>query len=240
MRTLRRTLLAGLLAPIIALPAFAADPAWHDSTRDVYIDGRLDRSVQILSADGGKKLAVLLPDAKKALVLDRDAATFSTVPRKAFAFTPDGAAANLTSDAAVKPGGAFQRVDSSTSILSWKGKTILVSRHQGLVGDVTEEALFAAVPVWRRLMDGYTPDASAIAALASEKRDVTMEVVFGTWCGDSKEFVPHILKTVQAAANPRITVKLIALDNDFLRPQNVIADERIVAFVSSGGRRAGV
>jgi hypothetical protein len=244
MRTSSRTLLvllAGL--SLLAIPAFADDPAWHDSTRDVYVDGRLDRSVQILSADGGRKLAVLLPGSKKALVLDRGAATFSTVPKKAFAFTPDGAAADLTAGAKWKPGGAARKVDAANWILSWKGRTVLVSRHQGLVGDVTEEALFAGVPAWRRLMDSYTPDASAVAALASETRDVTMRVVFGTWCGDSKEFVPRVLKTVRAAANPRIRVRLVALDNDFLRPQDVIADGRIInvptVIVESGGGELG-
>jgi hypothetical protein len=244
MRTRSRTLLvllAGLF--LLAIPALADEPAWHDSTRDVYVDGRLDRSVQIFSADGGRKLAVLLPDSKKALVIDRDAVTFSTVPKKAFAFTPDGAAADLTTGAKWKPGGAARKVDAANWILSWKGRIVLVSRHQGLVGDVTEETLFAAVPAWRRLMDAYTPDASAVAALASEKRDVTMRVVFGTWCGDSKEFVPRVLKTVRAAANPRVKVRLVALDNDFLRPQDVIADGRIInvptVIVESGGR-AGV
>jgi hypothetical protein len=244
MRTRSRTLLvllAGLF--LLAIPAFADDPAWHDSTRDVYVDGRLDRSVQILSADGGRRLAILPSDSKKALVLDRDAAAFSTVPKKAFAFTPDGAAADLAAGAKWKPGGAARKVDAANWLLTWKGKTILVSRHQGLVGDVTEETLFATVPVWRRLMDAYTPDASSVAALASEKRDVTMRIVFGSWCGDSKEFVPRVLKTVHAAANPRIRVRLVALDNDFLRPQDVIADGRIInvptVIVESGGR-AGV
>ena len=244
MRTRSRTLLV-LLAGLfpLAIPAFAADPAWHDSTRDVYVDGRLDRSVQILSAEGGKKLAVLLPDSKKALLLDRDALTFSVGSKSAFTLTPDGAAADLLDGPKFRVEGPLQKVDTANLLLTWKGKTILVSRHQGLVGDVTDEALFAAVPVWRRLMDSYKPDASAVAALASEKRDVTMRIVLGTWCGDSKEFVPRVLKTVRAAANPRIQVRLVALDNDFLRPQSVIADGRIInvptVIVESGGREIG-
>ncbi|HSE64660.1 MAG TPA: thioredoxin family protein [Thermoanaerobaculia bacterium] len=244
MRTRPRTLLvllAGLF--LLAIPAFADDAAWHDSTRDVYVDGRLDRSVQILSAEGGKKLAVLLADSKKALRLDRDALTFSVGSKSAFILTPDGAAADLRDGPKFRVEGPLQKVDAANLLLTWKGKTVLVSRHQGLVGDVTEEALFAAVPVWRRLMDSYTPDESAVAALASETRDVTLRVVFGTWCGDSKEFVPRVLKTVRAAANARIRVRLVGLDNDFLRPQDVIAAGRIInvptVIVESGGREIG-
>jgi hypothetical protein len=229
MRTRTRTvlvLIAGLIA--FGLPLLAAEPVWHDTTRDVYIDGALDRNVQVFSADAGKKLAVLIPRMSKALLLDREASTFATAPKKAFALTADGAGADLATDARPKPAGAFRKVDAGSLILSWKGRTVLIARHQGLVGDVTEEALFATVPVWRRLTDSYTPAASAVAAAAAEKRDVTMTIVFGSWCGDSKEYVPHVLKTLHQAANPRIHAKLVALDNQFLHPQDVIASRRII------------
>jgi hypothetical protein len=138
-------LLSALLVP--ALPVLAGEPAWHDTTRDVYVNGNLDRAVRVLSADAGRKLAVLPPDTKKALVLDREAGTFGTVPKRAFVFTPDGAAADLAADAERKPAGVFQKVDAGSTILTWKGRTILIARHQGLVGEVTEDALFAAVLV---------------------------------------------------------------------------------------------
>ena len=244
MQTLQRAnrlLLVALL--LLSATVLAEGPTWRDSTRDVYVDGHLDRAARILSADGGKKTAVLLPGERKALLLDREASTFSVVPRKAFLFTPDGVGAELAADASPKPGGAFQKVDPSSSILAWKGKTVLVSRHQGLVGDVSEDALFAAVPVWRQLMDSYQPVPAAVATLAGESRPVTMTVVFGTWCGDSKEFVPRILKTVHAAANPKVSVKLVALDNDFLHPPDVIARWRVInvptVIMESGGVEVG-
>jgi thiol-disulfide isomerase/thioredoxin len=243
MRTLSRATLL-LLATLVSVQAALAEgPTWRDSTRDVYVNGHLDRAARVLSADSGKKTAVLLPGARKALLLDRETSTFSVVPHKAFAIAGDGAGAELAADAAPRPGGSFQKVDSSASILSWKGKTVLVSRHQGLVGDVSEDALFAAVPAWRQLLDAYTPAPAAVAALAKEERPVTMTVVFGTWCGDSKEFVPRLLKTAHAAANPKIQVKLVALDNDFLHPQDVIARWRVInvptVIVESGGVEVG-
>jgi hypothetical protein len=137
----------------------------------------------------------------------------------------------------------FQKVGAGSTILTWKGRTILIARHQGVVGDVTEETLFATVPVWRRLMDAYEPAPAAVAALADEKRDVTMTVVLGTWCGDSKEFVPRVLKTLHETANPRIRVRLVALDNQFLHPQDVIATRRIInvptVVLESGGVEIG-
>ena len=230
MRMLSRSTLVVLfgafLVPAAAL--FADEPAWRDSTRDVYVDGRLDRGVQVLSADSGKRLALLLPDSKKALLVDRESSTFSIVPRKAFHVATDGMTADLSPDAVAKPGGTAQKVDTSSTILFWKRKTILVARHQGLVGEIDERTLFSTVPAWGRSMESYQPAAAAIDRIAKETRPVSMTIVFGSWCGDSKEFVPRVLKSIHAAANPRLSVRLVALDNDFLHPQDVIANRRII------------
>jgi hypothetical protein len=136
--------------------------------------------------------------------------------------------ADLAPDAVTKPGGSLQKVDSSATILFWKHKTVFVARHQGLVGDVDEKTLFATVPAWGRSMESYQPVPAAVAGLAKERRPVALTVVFGSWCGDSKEFVPRVLKSVHAAANPNLSVRLVALDNDFLHPQDVIAGRRII------------
>ena len=230
MRMLSRSTLVVLfgafLVPAAAL--FADEPAWRDSTRDVYVDGRLDRGVQVLSADSGRRLALLLPDSKKALLVDRESSTFSIVPRKAFHVATDGMTADLSPDAVAKPGGTAQKVDTSSTILFWKRKTVLVARHQGLVGEIDERTLFSTVPAWGRSMESYQPAAAAIDRIAKETRRVSMTVVFGSWCGDSKEFVPRVLKSIHAAANPRLSVRLVALDNDFLHPQDVIANRRII------------
>jgi hypothetical protein len=228
MRTLSRSALVLLAGLLLVSAALADEPAWRDSTRDVYVDGRLDRGVQVLSADSGRRLALLLPDSKKALLLDREKSTFLIVPRKAFHVAADGMSADLAPDAVTKPGGLLQKVDSSATILFWKHKTVFVARHQGLVGEVDEKTLFATVPAWGRSMESYQPVAAAVAGLAKEKRPVALTVVFGSWCGDSKEFVPRVLKSVHAAANPNLSVRLVALDNDFLHPQDVIAGRRII------------
>jgi hypothetical protein len=228
MRTLSRSALVLLAGLLLVSAAPAEEPAWRDSTRDVYVDGRLDRGVQVLSADSGRRLALLLPDSKKALLLDREKSTFSVVPRKAFHVAADGMSADLAPDAVEKPGGALQKIDASQAILFWKHKTVLVARHQGLVGDVDEKTLFATVPAWGRSMESYQPVPAAVAGLAKEKRPVALTVVFGSWCGDSKEFVPRVLKSVHAAANSNLSVRLVALDNDFLHPQDVIAGRRII------------
>jgi thiol-disulfide isomerase/thioredoxin len=70
-----------------------------------------------------------------------------------------------------------------------------------------------------------------------------LTLVFGTWCGDSKEYVPKLLAAVEAAKNPKLSVRLIALDNGFLRPAEVIQGRRVInvptILVDRGEREIG-
>lgn len=220
----------------------AADHPWRDATRDVYIDGKLDRSAQVLVEEGSRRTAIVSTQLSEALLLTTAEKTFAVVPRDAFRFSPDRATAEL---AASEPaaGGAFQNVEKGSPTLHWKGRTVLVARHQGVVGEIAEEMLFQAVPVWKSLMESYSPAADTVAGIRDEKRAATVTAVFGSWCGDSKEFIPRLLKSLEAAGNPNLTVKLVALDNQFLQPADVIRGRRVInvptVVVESAGRELG-
>jgi hypothetical protein len=238
----RRLLAAAAGGLLVAASAAAAGHPWRDATRDVYVDGRLDRSAQVLVEEGSRRMAIVAPQLSEALLLTTAEKSFAVVPRDAFRFSADRATAELGPlDPA--PGGAFQNVEKGSPILHWKGKTVLVARHQGVVGEVGEDALFQAVPVWKSLMDSYKPAPEAVAGIRDEKRAATVTAVFGSWCGDSKEFIPRLLKSLHAAGNPKLTVKLVALDNQFLQPAEVIQGRRIInvptVVVESAGRELG-
>ncbi|HEY7368758.1 MAG TPA: thioredoxin family protein [Thermoanaerobaculia bacterium] len=245
MRSPRTTVLAAIAAALFLVTADAARAAGatlRDATRDVYVDGRLDRATQVLVRSGPYGTIVVSPQLEEALLLDRDSESFRAVPREAIAFAEDRATAQLAVDAATLPGGATQKVDASTTILNWKGHTVLLARHQGVSGEIDAATLFATVPIWKSLKDHYAPDASAVAALRKAGK-ARLTVVFGTWCGDSKEYVPRLLKTVEAAANPDLTVRLVALDPGFLRPADVIQGRRVInvptILVDRGGKEIG-
>lgn len=239
-----RRLLTGLLPGlflVFAAPLAAEEPAWRDATRDIFVDGRLDKTAQALVS--GPRTAIVSPLLEEAFLLDRETKAFQVVPRAAIRFAADRATATLDTAATPEEGGPFQKVDSSGRIFAWKGHSVLVARHQGLVGDVTEAALFEAVPVWKGLLESYTPSAAAVESLRKFKQPATMTLVFGTWCGDSKDYVPKVLKTLRAAGNPRLSVRLVALDNQFLQPADVIRARRIInvptILVERRGREIG-
>ena len=98
------------------------------------------------------------------------------------------------------------------------GHSILLASHQGVAGEIEPDELWRTVPSWRALRDVYEPDATAVAALSAIDRDVDVTVVFGTWCGDSKNYVPKIVKTLETVANPHLRLRLVSLRRGFAEP----------------------
>jgi hypothetical protein len=241
---MKRFVLALALVPLAAAAVEVTSfLEWKDSTRDVWIDGALDRSTQVLSCSGGKKLAIVSPHLERAAVVDVDAKTVATAAKTDFTFAKDHATAKTAKDLATTPLCSCAMVDPSTFLMSLEGKSVLVARHQGAVGEITEEKLFETVPVWRSLMQSYTPDAAAVAALAKADEPATVTVVLGTWCGDSKNYVPKLLRSLHDARNPRLSVKLVGLASRFLDPMELIQDRKIInvptVIVERGGKELG-
>jgi thiol-disulfide isomerase/thioredoxin len=81
-----------------------------------------------------------------------------------------------------------------------------------LTGWLTQEKLLMEMDNYRADFDAYQPNAEAVAVLHAYEHDVDLLVFLGTWCPDCAREVPRFLKSVYAADNPRLHVKLLALD----------------------------
>ncbi len=47
---------------------------------------------------------------------------------------------------------------------------------------------------WKANYDNYTPDMKIIKKINSLNKEIKVEVYFGTWCGDSRNNVPKLIK----------------------------------------------
>jgi hypothetical protein len=52
--------------------------------------------------------------------------------------------------------------------------------------------------------DAYAPDPAVVAKLREVKQPVTVAVIFGFWCPDSKRIVPEVLKAITEAQNENL------------------------------------
>src|SRR2546425_1102884 len=216
---------------------------WTDTTRDVFIDNELDRSAQVLNCDSPQRLALISEKLDAAIVLDITQHTVSTIAKDAFKPGADRTSATSDSSTEMKPAGKFTRLDGPIYFFVIERKPVLIRAHPGATGELTMEKLWETVPVWRSVMKNYEPDAKAVEAIKSNDKETTVSLAFGTWCPDSKNYVPRLIKALRAAANDKIQIKLIGIDNQFHEPVAVVQPRRITnvptVIVERGGHEIG-
>jgi thioredoxin family protein len=242
---MRIKFIALLFVLTVFATSFAQSPSisWSDSTRDVYIDGQIDRGAQVLFADSPRRIAVLSPRLDLAVILDLTEHTVSTTLKELFTFSPDKASATSDAGAPLQKVGAYTLVDASTYLFAVDGKPIMFRSHPGMTGEMDEKKLWETVPVWRSQMENYQPKSEAVAALKTNNTDTSLTIALGTWCPDSKNYVPKLLKALSAAGNKQIKVKILGIDRQFHDPMETIQQRRLInvptVIVERGGREIG-
>ncbi|HWN98090.1 MAG TPA: thioredoxin family protein, partial [Blastocatellia bacterium] len=221
----------GLLASCVIALAGQNDKSialsWNDSTRDVFIDNELDHAAQVLVCDAPSMLAVISQRLDRAIVLDTKEHTVSAVSRDNFTFAPDRSTATSTGGAPLQKLGKFTRLDGPVYAFTVDGKLVLIRAHPGATGALTMDKLWDAVPVWRAVMDNYQANPKAVAELKASSRITTVTLFFGTWCPDSKNYVPRLLRALRDAGNDKLQVKLVGIDYQFRQPVDVVQPRQI-------------
>lgn len=200
---------------------------WSDTTRDVYVDSELDRGAQVLTSDSPSRLALISENFESAFVLNVSDHTVSAVAKDAFQFTADRTSAASNSAAAMKVVGKFTRIDGPIYFFVVDGRPVIIRGHPGATGEMTLDKLWETVPVWRSVMKTYEPNADAVEQIKADTSNTTVTLAFGTWCPDSKNYIPRLIKALSAAGNDKIQVKLVGIDNQFREPVAMVQPRRI-------------
>ncbi|MDA8020995.1 MAG: thioredoxin family protein [Thermoanaerobaculia bacterium] len=205
---------------------------WQERTVDLYIDAQLRSDARVLYARDEGLWAVAMPDSPEVWILreEVDGEGHGSVENwrsDVFTWTHPLSATSASPEAEVKgnwttvAGGWFARAGEHA---------FLALPHQGPAGVLLAEELWQAVPSWQRLAEAWEPEeegeAEAMEVLDSlvDGSDVSFEVVFGTWCGDSRRSVPKLL-----AASDRLglDVSLVAIRRGFEEPLHYARENRI-------------
>jgi hypothetical protein len=242
-KTLSLLFIAAALTSALAQTGGPASTKWSDSTRDVYIDGQIDRAAQVLTSDAPRRLVLISPRLDLAVILDTTEQTVSTSLKEFFRFAPDHASATTDAVFPLQAVGQFTNPDSYTYIFSIDGRPVMFRSHTGATGEMTEQQLWETVPVWRALMENYRPPAAAVSALKANSSDAQITVALGTWCSDSRNYVPKLMKALKAAGNDHLKVKIIGIDSRFHTPLTTIQQRKLInvptVIVERNGREIG-
>jgi len=230
-----------LVALVLLSAALSTPPReWRDSIRDVYIDGKLERGAQTLTTSEPRMIAVVCGD--EVMLFDPDSGKVTRAPKAQFAFAPDRISATTT-ELTTADAGTLVKPDPSTLFAKVGEHTMLVAAHQSHAGPMTLDELWSTAPVWRSIADVYQPDGRIVERLKAIAQPVTLQVVMATWCGDSRQHVPRLLKSIALANNPNITVQLTGIGPDFDDPMQIIGGMNITnvptVIVQRDGRELG-
>jgi hypothetical protein len=245
---MRRLICVLVMVLAASTPAPARDGGsrtltWSDTARDVYIDGELDRTAQVLICDEPSRLVIISPRLDRAVVLNISDHTVNKTGKDAFHFAADHASATSDESISLENAGKYARLNGPIYFFALDGKPLLIRSQSGAEGPLTREKLWETVPVWRTLSEDYKPDAEAVAALRACGSDTRVTLLFGTWCPDSKKHITRLLKALDNAANPHLQVSMIAINHDFDEPADTIQSRELTnvptVIVERDGREIG-
>lgn len=80
----------------------------------------------------------------------------------------------------------------------------------------------------------YSTEKPLLPILKEQIQGIKIVVVFGTWCGDSKEWLPRFMKVMDEINFPMKNIKLIGVDRDKKAGKLDISDlkiERVPTFI---------
>jgi len=99
---------------------------------------------------------------------------------------------------------------ASTIFLSACASTTPLEVSQG---SITTHELLAEHSGFSDSYQRYQPDQTQLSILQAIDTPLTIISLFGTWCHDSEREVPRLIKLLQQANNPKITLALISVNH---------------------------
>ncbi len=91
-----------------------------------------------------------------------------------------------------------------------------------IIGETTAEEVRDQHRIFDIYTKRYSPNEEAVKYLSEIQDSVTIHVLFGTWCHDSKKQIPAFMKTLEEANNPKINVEYIAVSRKKVEPSDIV------------------
>lgn len=103
----------------------------------------------------------------------------------------------------------------------------LHAQNPALTGIVTVSEIIENDQVFGIYIDRYQPDEKSLAYLKAYPDSVEVMVFFGSWCRESRKYVPGLVKTLQEVSNDRIKVRYIGVDRQKKLPAEFLNKRQI-------------
>jgi thioredoxin 1 len=215
-------------------------PKWSEAAGwDVFLAGAEDGEARVFQSADFQRYLILPSGTKDAIILFLKTKDVVVVPRAQIVATVDEATMTGALPAAA---GQFTRTGSDITFNAAGGAWKLAPEPP-LVGELSQADLLARKKDYAAAVRAYRPKNAAVSLIKSVRQPITVTVFFGTWCSYCKHYLPGLLKTLDTAANPSITVKLVGISEDMSQPEALLTANAVTKtptiIVASGGQEIG-
>jgi len=103
-----------------------------------------------------------------------------------------------------------------------------------LLGPITFQDILKYFDDWKAVYDSSQVDTQVVHLLNAITDSIQVLLFLGTWCSDSRHGVPPFMKTWENVTNPKLSLKIIAVDRNKTDPDNLALQwhiERVPTFV---------
>ncbi|WP_428235571.1 thioredoxin family protein [Gracilimonas sp.] len=96
------------------------------------------------------------------------------------------------------------------------------AQQQDLTGPVTKEEILANDRIYKIYIDRYEPDREAVEYLSAYRDSVQLMVFVGSWCRESRKYIPGLMKTLEVVGSDNIDIRYIAVDHQKKLPKSFL------------------
>jgi thiol-disulfide isomerase/thioredoxin len=184
----------------------------------IEVNEEFPREARFYRSDQRGKFFIDIPSNQSGLLMDLQAKKIFAVPRDLI--TPSDADGTLTISEQIPAMTASYAFSIDGPIIRFRAedkkvRVMPVLKRPPVVGPVELDALLADRPEYGKVMESYSPDEAAIAALSASQKAIEIDVFFGTWCRHCKMFMPKFLRVMTDVNNPNIKLNLIGVPQNF-------------------------
>lgn len=225
------------MALAVLAPAALAESWQENIGLLVRVDGRPDGSAHLFDSEDYQRMLLVIGDRPSALILELADGTVGSVPRDSVRIDPEGFAhlgligSEYLADCSRKDGLITFAIEETK---------IEIAPIPPLIGETTLERLIELKPAYALAAKAHKAEAGAIGVIKAVTEPTEVRVYFGTWCHLCKKIVPDLMRAVDLAANPKIQVRYVGVDENLTQPAAEIRADRITKTPTIVVRRGGL
>lgn len=99
---------------------------------------------------------------------------------------------------------------------------VVQAQEAELTGPVTEQQVLENDRIYEIYIKRYNPESVAVDYLMNINAPVKLMVFLGSWCRESKKYIPRLMKTLREANSEKIHVEYVAVDAQKKFPESFL------------------